>query len=96
MNISVFRHYYGSDQIPVFFSLGAFFTENSLSYPLIITNQAIKITAQRGMSRLQEQMCVSTLECQKFMTASAFCQDECVAKALTRSQQRKKTRFFDI
>lgn len=69
---------------------------NSLSYLLIITNPAIKITAQRGKSCLQEQMCVSTLECQTFMTALAFCQDECVAKALTRSQQRKKTRFFDI
>lgn len=89
VNISVFRHYYRSDQICVF-------TENSLSYLLIITNPAIKLTAQTGKSCLQEQMCVSTLECQKFMTALAFCQDECVAKALTRSQQRKKTRFFDI
>lgn len=71
-------------------------TENSLSYLLIITSPAIKITAQTGKSCLQEQMCVSTLECQKFMTALAFCQVKCVAKALTRSQQRKKTRFSDI
>lgn len=72
------------------------FTENSLSSLLIITNPAIKITAQTWKRCLQEQMCVSTLECQKFMTALASCQDGCVAKALTRSQQRKKTRFFDI
>lgn len=72
------------------------FTENWWSYLLIITNPAIKITAQTWKSCLQGQMCVSTLECQKFMTALAFCQGECVAKPLTRSQQRKKARFFDI